>query len=164
MIEKWKLNEAAVGAGFALTLSLAFEGLGLAGASAIREYPVPAGSHPHDVAPGPDGKVWYVAQSIGELGQLEPSTGRIERINLGEQSRPHGVIVGPDGAPWITDGGLNAIVRVDPGRKAVRVFPLPSGRERANLNTDVRSARRLVYNKRDIGGPPCGLGTAATLP
>ena len=50
-------------------------------------------------------------------------------------SRPHGVIVGPDGAPWITDGGLNAIVRVDPETLRVDVFPLPPERPNANLNT-----------------------------
>lgn len=27
----------------------------------IREYPVPAGSHPHDVAPTPDGRVYYAS-------------------------------------------------------------------------------------------------------
>lgn len=45
------------------------------------------------------------------------------------------MIVGPDGAPWITDGGLNAIVRVDPQSSEVKVFALPAGRASANLNT-----------------------------
>jgi virginiamycin B lyase len=45
------------------------------------------------------------------------------------------VIVGPDGAPWITDGGLNAIVRVDPSSDAVTTYPLPDDRPAANLNT-----------------------------
>src|SRR5437870_3609949 len=101
----------------------------------IQEYPVPAGSQPHDVAPAPDGGVWYVAQRMGELGRLDPTTGQVRRIKLGDRSRPHGVIVGPDGAPWITDGGLNAIVRVDPMTEKVSVYPLPPGREGANLNT-----------------------------
>src|SRR5438552_15393818 len=79
----------------------------------ITEYPVPAGSHPHDVAPAPDGTVWYTGQRSGELGRLDPATGRVTRIPLGPGSAPHGVIVGPDGAAWVTDGGLHAIVRVD---------------------------------------------------
>lgn len=147
MVKKLRLNDPAVGVGLALVLSLAFSMFGhaLAETSAIREYPVPAGSHPHDVAPAPDGTVWYVAQNVGELGQLDLGTGRIERIKLGEMSRPHGVIVGPDGAPWITDGGLNAIVRVDPVTKAVRVFPLPSGREGANLNTATFDKRGVLW-------------------
>ena len=41
----------------------------------VREYPVPAGSHPHDVAPARDGTVWYTAQHAGELGRLDPRTG-----------------------------------------------------------------------------------------
>jgi virginiamycin B lyase len=45
------------------------------------------------------------------------------------------VIIGPDGAPWITDGGLNAIVRVDPVNEKVQIFPLPQNSSYANLNT-----------------------------
>jgi virginiamycin B lyase len=106
---------------------------------------VPAGSHPHDVAPAPDGGVWYTAQRIGELGRLDPATGQIKRIKLGDKSRPHGVIVGPDGAPWIADGGLNAIVRVDPRTEKVTVYPLPSGREGANLNTAAFDKRGVLW-------------------
>ena len=105
-----------------------------AGDLRVQEFKVPPGSHPHDVAPAPDGTVWYTAQRTGELGRLDPDDGSTDHIDLGEGSAPHGVIVGPDGAPWITDSGLNAIVRVDPRTEAVRTFPLPAGRH-ANLNT-----------------------------
>lgn len=101
----------------------------------IQEYDVPAGSRPHDVAPAPDGTVWYTAQSMGELGRLDPATGETHHILLGNGARPHGVIVGPDGAPWITDGGLNAIVRVDPVSEEVTVYPLPADAPNGNLNT-----------------------------
>ena len=101
----------------------------------IQEYAVPAGTHPHDVAPAPDGTVWYTAQHTGELGRLDPATGETHHIPLGTASAPHGVIVGPDGAPWITDSGLNAIVRVDPETEEVQVFPLPADSGYANLNT-----------------------------
>jgi virginiamycin B lyase len=104
----------------------------------IQEYPVPAGTHPHDVAPDPNGGVvWYTAQHVGALGVLDPATGETRHIPLGPGSAPHGVIVGPDGAPWITDSGLNAIVRVDPQTEDVQVFPLPAGSGYANLNTAV---------------------------
>jgi virginiamycin B lyase len=59
----------------------------------------------------------------------------VEQVPLGQGSAPHGVIVGPDGAAWVTDGGLNAIVRVDSTTREVRSYPLPTGRENANLNT-----------------------------
>jgi virginiamycin B lyase len=104
----------------------------------IQEYPVPAGSHPHDIAPDPNSDiVWYTAQHAGALGVLDSATGYLRQIPLGQGSSPHGVIVSPDGAPWITDSGLNAIVRVDPQTEDVKVFPLPTNSGYANLNTAV---------------------------
>jgi virginiamycin B lyase len=104
-------------------------------AEEVSYFPVAAGAGPHDVAPAPDGTVWYTAQRQAALGRLDPATGRVEQIPLGRGSAPHGVIVGPDGAAWVTDSGLNAIVRVDPATRAVRTFPLPDGRGGVNLNT-----------------------------
>jgi virginiamycin B lyase len=100
----------------------------------FEEFPVPPDDRPHDVAPAPDGRVWYTGQRAGVLGVLDPATGDVERIPLGQGSAPHGVIVGPDDAPWITDGGLNAIVRVDPATLEVTTFPLQTSGN-ANLNT-----------------------------
>jgi virginiamycin B lyase len=111
----------------------------------VEEYDVPSGSHPHDVAPDPDGGVWYTAQGSGELGRLDPETGETRHIPLGEGSAPHGVIVGPDGAPWITDGGLNAIIRVDPGTQKVQRFPLPASAPDANLNTATFDRRGVLW-------------------
>lgn len=122
-------------------------GLSLAqmGPSAIREFPVKGRSHPHDVAPAPDGRVWFTAQFTGELGILDPATGRSEYVKLGERSAPHGVIAGPDGAAWITDGGLNAIVRVDPKSLEPRRYPLPEGTPYANLNTAAFDAQGVLW-------------------
>ena len=114
-------------------------------APVIQEYPLPPGSRPHDVAPAPDGSVWYTAQGSGELGRLDPETGETHHIPLGPGSAPHGVIVGPDGAPWITDSGLNAIVRVDPTTESVQTFPLPAGSGSANLNTAAFDGRGVLW-------------------
>ena len=111
----------------------------------VREYPVPSGTRPHDVAPARDGGVWYTAQGSGELGWLDPKTGKSRLTPLGTGSAPHGVIVGPDGAPWITDGGLNAIVRVDPRTLRVRRFPLPASTGYANLNTATFDRRGVLW-------------------
>ena len=108
---------------------------GTAVAAEVRTYPVPEGAGPHDVAPAPDGKVWYSAQGAGALGILDPATGEVRHVPLGESSAPHGVIQGPDGAAWLTDGGLNAIVRVDPRSDDVRRWPLPEEAGYSNLNT-----------------------------
>jgi virginiamycin B lyase len=101
----------------------------------VKYFDLTAGDHPHDVAPAPDGTVWYTGQHAGVLGRLDPKTGEVERIPLGHGSAPHGVIIGPDGAAWVTDAGLNAIVRVDPATKEVKTWQLPKDRANANLNT-----------------------------
>jgi virginiamycin B lyase len=149
-----------------------------AGTLTIQEYAVPRGSHPHDVAPAPDGTVWYTAQRSGELGRLDPATGETHHIPLGPGSAPHGVIVGPDGAAWITDGGLNAIVRVDPLTEAVERFPLPADSGYTNLNTAAFDRNGVlwftgqsgVYGRLDpasgqlsvFDAPPGPYGIAAT--
>ncbi len=89
----------------------------------------------HDLAPAPDGGVWFTAQISGHLGWFDPRSGRTELVALGSGSAPHGVIQGPDKAAWITDGGQNAIVRVGWPDRSVHAFPLPTGASYANLNT-----------------------------
>ena len=116
-------------------LAAALLGCSAAEAQQVRYYPVPQGSHPHDVAAAPDGTVWYTAQRTGKLGILDPKSGKVTEVPLGPESAPHGVIVGPDGGAWITDGGQNAIVRVDPKTKAVKVWKLPEDTGYTNLNT-----------------------------
>jgi virginiamycin B lyase len=112
----------------------------------LRSFRVPAGSHPHDVAPARDGRrVWYTAQHIGKLGLLDPRSGDVVEFPLGAGSAPHGVIVGPGGDAWVTDGGLNAIARVDARTHRVRVFPLPADRPGANLNTAAFAGRVLWF-------------------
>src|SRR5262250_1542564 len=107
-----------------------------AAAAEVQYFNVPQGDHPHDVAPAPDGTVWYTGQRAGVVGRLDPNTGQVERIPLGRGSVPHGVIIGPDGAAWVTDGGLNAIVRVSDAGQIQR-FPLPAVGDSANLNSAI---------------------------
>ncbi|NMF95805.1 lyase [Aromatoleum toluolicum] len=128
--------------------ALLFIAATVAAASEVRieRFAVPAGAHPHDIAPAPEagGPVWYTAQRQGALGVLDPATGKTRHIPLGRGSAPHGVIVGPDGAPWITDSGLNAIVRVDPKTFEVTRYPLPEGAY-ANLNTAAFDGRGVLW-------------------
>src|SRR5919106_1770284 len=150
-----------------LLAAAASAGAATAGESQLRarEYPVPSGTHPHDVAPARDGGVWYTAQGSGQLGWLNPKNGRSRLTALGSGSAPHGVIVGPDGAPWITDGGLNAIVRVDPRTRKVRRFPLPTSAY-ANLNTGTFDARGVLWftgQSGIYGRPRPGAGPVETF-
>jgi virginiamycin B lyase len=114
-------------------------------AAQVTYYQLPTGAAAHDVAPAPDGTVWYTGQAKGVLGRFNPQTGSNEDISLGLGAAPHGVIIGPDGAPWVTDGGQNAIVRVDPATKAVTLFRLPNEFPDANLNTATFDRQGILW-------------------
>ena len=125
--------------GFALALVLLVATVSAHGQVSVQEYRLPPRHFAHDVwaDASADGPVWISFQRSGHLGILDPKTGKIDLVPLGEGSSPHGVIAGPDGAPWLTDGGQNALVRVDPRTREVRKWPLPPGRDYANLNTAI---------------------------
>jgi len=131
----------------AIATALAMLALGLKPALAadVSYYDVPHGAHPHDVAPAPDGLVWYTAQSQGAVGILNPKTGKVTQVPLGPGAAPHGVIVGPDRAAWVTEGGQNAIARVDAVNKAVKLFPLPANFPDANLNTATFDRKGILW-------------------
>jgi virginiamycin B lyase len=114
-------------------------------AAEVSYFEVPRGARPHDVAPAPDGKVWYTAQGQGALGILDPKTRKVVQISLGPDAAPHGVIAGPDRAAWITEGGQNAIARVDPVTNAVKLFPLPKEFANANLNTATFDRKGILW-------------------
>jgi virginiamycin B lyase len=109
----------------------------LAQSDRLQSWPLntPSRTGIHDVAPAPDGGVWFSAQRSGHLGHFDPKSAKVELIALGRGSSPHGVIQGPDRAAWLTDGGQNAIVRVGWPDRALRIFALPEGTGYTNLNT-----------------------------
>ena len=139
---RWGENMVPILVAAAAVLAL---GLRPAPAADVKYYDVPRGAHPHDVAPAPDGTVWYTAQSQGAIGILDPKTGKTTQISLGAGAAPHGVIVGPDRAAWITEGGQNAIARVDPATRAVKLFPLPENFPDANLNTATFDRKGILW-------------------
>ena len=128
----------------AVIIALSLAVTAAAGVS-VQDYAATPGSRPHDVAPGPGGVVWYTAQPQGALGTLNPATGAVSQLPLGDGSQPHGVIAGPDGAAWITDSGLNAIVRVDPKTADIKRFPLPAARGYVNVNTATFDRRGVLW-------------------
>lgn len=114
-------------------------------AAQVAYFDVPRGAHPHDVAPAPDGTVWYTAQRQGAIGVLDPKTRKVVQISLGEGAAPHGVIIGPDRAAWITEGGQNAIARVDPETREVKLYRLPAAFAGANLNTATFDPKGILW-------------------
>jgi virginiamycin B lyase len=103
----------------------------------IKYFPIEAGVGLHDVAPAPDGTVWFTGQRNGTLGRLDPRDDSFRLVGLGKGAAPHGVTIGPDGAAWVTEGGQNAIARVDPGDYRVTLFRLAGKYADAHLNTGV---------------------------
>lgn len=112
----------------------------------------------HDLAPAPDGGIWFTAQASGHLGWLDPRTGRTDLIALGSGSSPHGVIQGPDKAAWITDGGQNAIARVGWPDRQVQLFPAAQGHAVCQPQY-----LRLRRRQRDFH-PPCDAAGASQYP
>jgi virginiamycin B lyase len=108
-------------------------------------YDISPSQRPHDVAPAPDGRIWFTGQRSGEMGLLDPTSGAITRFELPGPAAPHGVIVGPDGLAWITDGGANAIVSIDPASGTITSYPLPADRPNANLNTAAFDGRGVLW-------------------
>ena len=71
-----RFSRAFAGALVAAVAATLVQGADGAAGPRVQEYPVPPGTHPHDVAPAPDGTVWYTAQATGTLGRLDPTTGQ----------------------------------------------------------------------------------------
>ena len=45
----------------------------------LQEFVVPSGSQPHDVAPAPDGTVWYTSSRVGSIGTIKSEV-QVRRI------------------------------------------------------------------------------------
>lgn len=120
-------------------------GAARAQAPSLSSFALPKDGYPHDVAPGPDGIVWYSGQKLGVLGRLDPRTGETRHIPLGEGAAPHGVLMGGDGAVWITEGGQNAIARYAPASGELKLWKLPEQTGYANLNTLTFDQRGRVW-------------------
>jgi virginiamycin B lyase len=118
---------------FAFALVLVIAGATTARAQLVQVLDLPEGAAPYSVAPQTFGRIWYSAQGAGALGIIDPATGEVDHIGIGENSLPKTVLEGPDRAAWIVDSGLNAILRVDVNLEEVESWPLPETRANSGL-------------------------------
>ena len=84
-----------------------------AGSSRLQSWPLntPQPTGIHDVAPAPDGGVWFTAQRSGQLGWFDPSSGRYNRA-IGHAAQ------GVGGATVLALAGLMGwLVRRQRGRR-----------------------------------------------
>jgi virginiamycin B lyase len=126
------------------TLAVSALAVTAAQSASVQFYQLPSRAYPHDVAPAPDGTVWFSGQQQGFAGHFDPASGKLEKISLGSGAAPHGVIIA-NGAAWFTEGGQNAIARVDLKTKEVKLFPLPADARNANLNTPVMDKTGVLW-------------------
>lgn len=101
----------------------------------LTRFPLKSGMGNRDVAPAPDGTVWFSNQFSGSVGNLDPKTGKYVIVPLGRGSSPHGMVMGPDGNLWVMDGGQNSVVRVASSDHKVTLFHMPEEKGDFNLNT-----------------------------
>lgn len=74
------------------------------------------------------GRVWWCRASDDRLGHLDPESGNIGELELGNGSRPRRIATAPDGMLWVTLYGKGHLVKVDPvSMKLVKTYPLPGG-------------------------------------
>jgi streptogramin lyase len=82
------------------------------------------GSRPHDVEPAPDGRVWYTGQRSGELGVVDPETGEVRVVPLGERSLAGSYIA----RIAHTDGAVEVVDVPTPDGGARRIWSDSGGR------------------------------------
>jgi streptogramin lyase len=90
-------------------------------ATAIKEFPLPAGSDPLGMTAGPGGDVWFtIGGTTNAIGRITPA-GAIKEFKQGFTStaQPSDITLGADGNLWFTASGSppNAIGRVTPQGK-----------------------------------------------
>ena len=117
----------------------------------VSYFPTRRGIGARDVAPAPDGTVWFAGQFSGTVGHLDPKTGHFSLYPLGPRSSPHGINWGPDGNVWVVDGGQNALVRVHPADHKMTYFRIPKPYEDLNLNTGVFDHAGMFWFTGDNG-------------
>src|SRR5215213_9202274 len=110
----------------------------------LQEFSVPTGSRPHDVAPAPDGTIWYTSQATGELGtldqngvlwftgqsgiygRLDPKDGHMEIFKAPRGPGPYGISTTLDGTIYYASLAGSYIARLDLQTGAATVLEPPT--------------------------------------
>lgn len=79
-----------------------------------------------DIAPGPDGNVWFTERAANRVAHATPGGSIMEIVVPTGGSSPTGITAGPDGNLWFTEQTANKIGRVSPlGAFAEFTLPTP---------------------------------------
>ena len=71
---------------------------------------------PFMIGLGPHGEVWFSERAAGQIGRLDPESGKVDHFKLhSAEAGPAGLVVAPnDGTVWFTEGQTNRVGRLDP--------------------------------------------------
>jgi hypothetical protein len=83
-------------------------------------------SEPTEIAPAPDGNVWFTQSGTNQVAALDPATGLISEITpVSVDSGPRGITDGADGNLWVAQVNSGQIGRIVPDLHVVMTTPLP---------------------------------------
>jgi virginiamycin B lyase len=89
-----------------------------------REFTIPtASSSPFQIAPGPDGNVWFTEVNGNHIARITPG-GFISEFSV--SGNPGGIVAGANGAMWFTEIGGNKIGEITTDGSTVTEFTIPT--------------------------------------
>ncbi|MBL6750693.1 MAG: carboxypeptidase regulatory-like domain-containing protein [Nevskia sp.] len=95
----------------------------------ITEYPVPkANELPHDVAVGPDRRIWITAFWNSQMWAMDPATGAFDIYEVNNDPKAVAQVralqFDPSGALWMVNGGTKSVVRLDVKTRRFDTYPV----------------------------------------
>jgi len=105
---------------------------------------------PADIAPGPDGNLWFTERGLlPGVGKITPA-GTITEYPAALLTVPGDIVAGEDGGVWFTQDGLSeSIARIDPDTGAIVEHAVPSGANVTGLDADDEG--NLWFGEADKG-------------
>lgn len=95
---------------------------------AMKEYPLPEKSKPHNVTLDSAGNVWCTGNKNGTIGKFDPKTEKITVYKMPDPKAkdPHTAIFDSKGILWFTLQHSNMIGRLDPKSGAIKLVTAPT--------------------------------------
>ena len=91
----------------------------------IREWPMPAGAHPHTVLLDKDGKAWWTGNKNGTIGFFDPKTEKHTVYKMPDQKKvhdPHTAEFDKNGILWFSAQHSQHVGRLDPATGDIKVW------------------------------------------
>ncbi len=99
--------------------------------NAIREWPMPAGAHPHTVVLDKEGKPWWTGNKNGTIGFFDPKTEKHTVYKMPDQKLvfdPHTAEFDKNGILWFSAQHSQHVGRLDPATGDIKVWKIQTPR------------------------------------